>query len=138
MSSAPSLLPALSSLLGYHHQKPFPVPHSLSSPAPPALLPSFPPPPSLMEISRGKGWRNILGRIHADPAKMAQRVLRVFVFLGLRSQEATREGQERYCGGYCRAQRQKSEASWVFGLPFALPQPAHYQSDFGLCSQQPS
>ena len=93
----PPLLPALSSLFGYRHQKPFPVPHSLSSPAPPSLLPSSPPPPSLMENSRGEGWRNFLGGLHADPAKMAQRGLECLYSLGSGARERPpKEGQERH------------------------------------------
>lgn len=56
--------------------------------------------------------------------KWPKGVPRVFVFLGLKSQEKAIEGGTGgTLWGYCHAQRQKSEASWVSGLPFALPQP---------------
>lgn len=73
MSSAPSPLPALPGLLGYRHQKPFPVP-SLSFLSRPSLSASLFPTSSL---SRGKfqrqGLEGLHVELHADPAKMAPR-----------------------------------------------------------------
>lgn len=113
-------LPALPGLLGYRHQKPFPVP-SLSFLSRPSLSASLFPTSSL---SRGKfqrqGLEGLHVELHADPAKMAPRGAGVCISWAQEPGEGHQRRYRRDIRGFCRAQKQKSEAAWVSSLPFAL------------------
>lgn len=66
--------------------------------------------------------------------KWPKGVLRVFVFLGLRSQEkATGEGPERHCGGAAMHRGRSLRHPGSLAFPLLSHSLTHYQPDLGLC-----
>lgn len=128
MSSAPSPLPALSSLLGYRHQKPFPVP-SLSFLSSPSLSASLFPTSSL---SHGKfqrqGLEGLHVELHADPAKMSPRGAGGLYFLGSGARKRPpREGLERHYGVF--AVHRSRSLNRPLAFPLLSCSLTHHQPD---------